>query len=62
MKLDKECIQNPEEKTVVDERCYCGHLKSEHGPYDAVGYRACLQCGCRRFVWYGWVFEDGSEI
>ncbi len=55
--LDNECKQNAEEKTVVDERCYCGHLKSEHNETKW----ECWECPCKRFAWYGWVFSDGSE-
>lgn len=55
--LDNECEQNHEEKTVVDERCYCGHLKSEHNE----GTKACQGCNCWWFTWFGWVFSDGSE-
>lgn len=54
---DEECRQNPEEKEVVDERCYCGHLKSEHRSPVA----SCKKCDCNRFTWFGWVFADGSE-
>lgn len=66
--LDDECRQNPEEKVVTDERCYCGHLKSEHlGSMEAglghVGqYLSCSVCSCDRFTWYGWIFSDRSEV
>jgi len=69
---DMECRQNPEEKEVVDERCYCGHLKSEHRDRVIYGRLAdgralepnegsCMKCECPRFAWFGWVFSDGSE-
>lgn len=61
--IDKSCKNNPEEKEVVDERCYCGHLKSEHRAtvFDVEGHGSCKECSCDRFTWFGWVFADGSE-
>lgn len=58
--LDDDCRQNLEEKEVVDERCYCGHLKSEH--YGGYRQLPCNLCKCQRFTWFGWVFSDGSEV
>lgn len=63
--LDNDCTQNPEEKTVVDERCYCGHRKSQHAAPPLTrqegGIMKCLRCTCREFVFFGWIFSDGSE-
>lgn len=68
IEINNECQQNHEEKKVVDERCYCGHLKSEHhsvsqstSEYLYRHENECKLCLCRQFTWYGWIFEDGSE-
>lgn len=59
--LNDDYKQNSEEKKIVDERCYCGHLKSEHGYVVLQGINGCFQCSCREFVWFGYIFSDGSE-
>ena len=59
--LDGDCRNNHEEKTVVDELCYCGHKKSEHGYVVLQGLNGCFKCACHEFVWFGWIFSDGSE-
>jgi hypothetical protein len=58
-------------RVIVDERCSCGHLQSEHGPDQYAsklgviveGHGGCLQleCNCQQYRWVGWVFEDGKE-
>lgn len=46
-------------KQVVDEKCSCKHLKSEHGARFAIGHGACSHpdCKCKQFTWVGWVTE-----
>lgn len=48
---------------VVDEKCRCGHLKSEHTdlhPVYAKGKGACKKCECERFTWVSFVMKDGT--
>jgi hypothetical protein len=58
---------------IVDERCACGHLRSEHADNlggIARGHGPCCAetaetfpgsgvCSCRRFTWAGFVYEYG---
>lgn len=63
-------INNPGQ-WAVDEKCVCGHLRSEHGSrvlndhllpivrLENLG-NCChrnMVCECRRFRWAAWVFE-----
>ena len=44
-------------KKIIDERCRCGHLKSEHGTtMVAVGHGSCNECGCCRFTWMEYIY------
>jgi len=54
----------------VDEKCRCGHLKSEHVGYTRIiagtsnrapNHGACSKCGCNQYTWKNFVFGDGSE-
>lgn len=49
--------------TVVDERCYCGHLRTEHSTLLAPGHGPCpiKKCDCAKFTWKSYVLSDGSE-
>ncbi len=65
--LDDDCRQNPEEREIVDEKCYCGHLKSYHRPHIRPSGHVerqigpCRLCSCKQFVFLDWVFSGGSE-
>jgi hypothetical protein len=56
-------FKTPKGRTILDERCRCGHLRSEHGPRFAYGYGACearassnhLACDCHQFTWASFV-------
>ena len=53
----------PDGRLILDERCTCGHLRSEHES-PACGVRASsnhLPCPCRRFTWKAFVFSDLQE-
>ena len=45
-------------QVIVDERCSCGHVRTEHASRFDVGNGPCthLDCGCNQFTWSGWVF------
>ena len=47
----------PDGRVVVDERCQCGALRSEHTGFDKHGPGP----NCDRFTWVGFVYEDGTE-
>lgn len=40
-------------RTVTDEECYCGALRTEHGPgpAGAFGHGACARTDCVQFTW-----------
>lgn len=40
---------------IVDERCKCDALRSEHGNTLAWGHGACPATGCARFTWVAFV-------
>ncbi len=49
-------------KQVIDEKCSCKHLKSEHEDTVgglAIGHGKCTHsaCKCQKFTWVGWVTE-----
>jgi len=47
-------------KTVINEECDCGALRSEHKdnhPIFARGHGSCARTGCNRFTWKGFVFQ-----
>ena len=47
----------PNGRVIVDERCTCGLLRSEHG--GLMGHGGAPDC--LQFTWIGWVFEDEME-
>lgn len=47
--------------TAIDERCGCGHLRSNHyGPAPIAGHGACGQtpCDCNKFTWAEHVYQS----
>ena len=42
---------------VVDEKCSCGHFRSEHFDRFDIGHGSCgwPKCPCAQFTWVGWV-------
>jgi hypothetical protein len=53
----------PNGDTIYDERCACGHLRSNHHDRFAVGHGKCGQvpCGCSQFTWAEWI-KGESDI
>ena len=58
---------------IKDERCSCGHLKSEHypssyhiggnlTPLKIGGHGRCSKCNCTKFTFTDWVGKDGKDI
>jgi PRTRC genetic system protein C len=47
---------NPED--IQDEKCTCGHLRSEHNDRFEQGHGSCKKCDCRKFTWDSWVMKD----
>ena len=43
------------ERTIVDELCTCGHLKSQHLGLN--GHGRCTVCDCPQFTWSSFVYE-----
>lgn len=43
---------------IKDERCYCGHLKSEHWDRFSQGHGPCIKCDCPQFTWKEFVFKN----
>ena len=47
---------------IKDERCYCGHLRSEHDYHAGArtpankGKGRCLKCACFKFVWKEYIY------
>jgi hypothetical protein len=57
------------QKWAIDERCQCGHPRTEHGilmsqigevvmQQDGLGRCQVSDCHCDKFRRHGWVFED----
>lgn len=42
-------------KSIKDEVCTCGHLKSEHTGLNGHGACTVEKCGCIQFTWASWV-------
>lgn len=61
--------RNPAARGYVDERCQCGHLRSEHNdlgigqtmPVQWLGHGTCLKCACIHYRWESFV-EDGPGV
>lgn len=49
------------EVVVVDERCMCGGLRSEHKDTIAYGHGPSPQHGCLRFSWVGFVIQAPGD-
>ncbi len=45
------------EGVIIDERCSCGALASNHFPRFQPGQGACPETNCPQFKWVGWVYE-----
>jgi len=49
-------------KTIIDEMCTCGHLKSQHNPTklkvlaEIEGHGKCTVCDCKKFTWKSFVY------
>jgi hypothetical protein len=43
---------------IKDERCYCGHLKSEHFNTLVRGHGKCKKCWCKKFTWKEFVYGE----
>lgn len=53
--------------TVLDERCWCGHLRSEHEDTAAYGHGACKAdgvpaCPCPKFTWKSFIFKTSQQV
>ena len=42
---------------IIDEKCACRHLRTEHMDVFDIGHGGCLhpKCPCKKFTWVGWV-------
>lgn len=53
----------PDGRLILDERCTCGHLRSEHA-LPGCGVRATtsnhLECPCLRYTWKTFVFASDA--
>jgi len=45
---------------VINERCRCGALKTQHDQRLAMGHGPCPETQCRQFTWDSWVMERGA--
>jgi hypothetical protein len=66
MRVKKQYVTR---KEIIDERCYCGHLRSVHADTIAQGHGACTSasgvrehCDCKRFTWASFVFGTGVKL
>ena len=64
----KHAIQSPypaalfdDGAVVLDEKCLCGHLCSEHADTISYGHGFCGECGCIRFAWVDFVVQNTNE-
>ena len=46
-------------KTIIDEICQCGHLRSAHADRHQTGHGACSfgMCDCSQFTWKDFVYK-----
>ena len=42
---------------IIDEKCSCGDLRSEHRDTVAYGHGPCSLCGCTKFTWVGFISQ-----
>jgi|GEM_PF-2465888 len=45
----------------TDERCQCGHLKSQHADRYQPGHGPCKECGCKQFTFVGFVTSSQTS-
>lgn len=45
---------------IIDEKCKCGGMRSEHEDTISLGHGPMPSRGCGKFTWIGWVHADPS--
>jgi len=50
-----------EELGIINEKCSCGHLRSDHEDTFSIGHGRCTKCSCKQFTWIGWVTKDENK-
>jgi len=48
-------------RSVIDEICKCGALRTEHSTRVAFGHGNCTRTLCLQFTWRAFVFDEGGE-
>jgi hypothetical protein len=56
-------VTRPDGVTLEDERCYCGHKRSEHFDSYAWGHGKCAwdTCKCQKFTWRAFI-KKGEKL
>lgn len=47
-------------RNIIDEKCSCGHLRSQHADRFAKGHGPCNLCKCAQFTWVEFVVASVS--
>jgi hypothetical protein len=45
---ESDNLKSLQEKGVLEEMCYCGHLQSQHAEE---GHESCSLCDCKKYTW-----------
>jgi hypothetical protein len=53
-------VKLPNGSIVVNERCVCGKLRTDHGSTITPGHGPCVESGCAAFTWKEFVIA-GKE-
>jgi hypothetical protein len=52
---------SPNGRRIVDEKCACGHRRTQHEHRFDLGHGVCTQCVCGQFTWVEFIFEQEKE-
>ena len=52
----------PNGKTIIDERCTCGALKSQHAGSLVPGHGPMPDGSCNKFTWMEFIFASDTEV
>ena len=52
---------DPKGRQIINEKCACSHLRTQHDACFDLGDGECTACFCERFSWIGFVFAKRSR-
>jgi hypothetical protein len=52
---------DPKGRRIINEKCTCGHLRTQHDARFDLGHGECTACFCGQFSWIGFVFAKRAR-